>query len=306
MLSRHLRRQANRLVNQKKRDKPMKPKHKNILILALCVIIVLIVIPKPVVEGNFVNVTVSCKKLLAGSTSDQNIELYTLTGTYIETVTTSSGIATLSEMHRGGEVILAQARQADPATADPYIMDTVTFTVPHSEEVGDTVPLGVVWVRDVSANAPALAAEDQGGAAISDNSANYLNTSDTRLQVTLSAVDDNTYWGSETDLIDRKTGYRYLGGVIVLTCSVAQPVGNADHIFTTSTQNYYVFVGHSFVDDTSVPDDDIHYFDIVFTNTLLADSTVVLDAYGCTRFGTMATGVFASKLNPTAITTKIA
>jgi hypothetical protein len=170
----------------------------------------------------------------------------------------------------------------------------------------DTVSLGTFYVRDVSATAPTLACEDQTGNSVANQAGDYLNTTDTRLRVLLSAVDDDTWWGCE-DFTDMRTGYQYWGAVIVVKADGEIPISTAHTFVSTVSYNYYVFKVDGFADDTTLTDDDLFIYDIVFTTTLSAVSNVIIDVFDCQRYDNgFNTATFSGKLDATAITTKIA
>jgi hypothetical protein len=151
-----------------------------------------------------------------------------------------------------------------------------------------------------------------GGAAITDNSLNYLNTTDTSFTVQLSAIDDDTFYGPE-DFTDWKTDDVYDGGVFfVWKGTVAQPFDSYVYTWSDPTNVYYVFlVADHLVDALSESGDDIVSV-MVSTDgsSLVADATVILDVYDIIQM--RAAGMSSSDLingggaDVSAITTKVA
>jgi hypothetical protein len=251
---------------------------------------------------------------LAGTASDQAIRIYTPDGQFVEQVTTSSGTATLSKMYWSGTELLVQARQGDVASADPYVSPAVTRFVPHSSslEASDTVSIDPIYVRDCTGTAPTLKVWDATGAAISDNSANYLNTTDNLFTVQMSAIDDDTYYGPE-DFTDLKTGRKYDGGLFfVWKGTVTQSFEGYKYHWSDPTNVYYVWEAANFiVDDTTVSTDDIISIQIATSGAaaLVADSTVVLDCHDIIWLEAVLSSsdlIDGGAVGVTAITTKVA
>lgn len=246
--------------------------------------------------------------------SDQIVRIYTQAGSFIESATTSSGVATLGKMYWSGTNLLVQARQADVDAADPYVSRAVTRMVPHgaSLDTGDTVSIDPIYVRDVSATAPTLKVWDVGGAAISDNSVNYLNTTDNLMTIQISAIDDNTFYGPE-DFTDLKTGRQYDGGVfLVWKGTVTQSFSGYKYHWSDPVNVYYIWeVADFLVDDATVSTDDIISIQIATTGSaaLVADATVVIDICDIIWLESQLSStdlIDGGGITPTAITTKVA
>jgi hypothetical protein len=219
--------------------------------------------------------------------------------------TDSDGKFTISAAVLAGQTLYFQARKNDPASADPYIGPITALTVPLAAENGDTVKMGTLLVKDVSATAPTLSASDSGNNAISDNSQNYANTTDTRITVLLSEIDSNTWYGSD-DFTDGKTGKVYWGSVIVWKGTTNQPFTGYDYVVNTPTYVYYIWHIDAIVDTAADPNDGIATCYITASSNLVADATVVLSAYDVVDYAQMQNGVFTTASTVTAITTKVA
>ena len=262
-----------------------------------------------VLDNPQVTVKIYCKKLLARTSSDQLIDIYNYDLTYIETVTTSSGVATLGHMYHTEQSLWAQGRQAAPASADPYVTGLTEFIVPVAD-AGDTVSLGTLWVRDVTATAATFAVTPTTGAAVSDTSTAYFNTTDTAFTVQLTAIDSNTYYGMES-FTDHQTGREYLGGLwFVWKGTIGQSFA-ADYAFADGTNVYYVFyIGAELVDDANSAIDDILSAVIATQGgaALVEDATVNLDVYDgiwLINNGVNSVASFIDVKSVTAIDTKV-
>ena len=262
-----------------------------------------------VLDNPQVNVKIYCKKILARTSSDQLIDIYNYNMEYIETVTTSSGVATLAHMYHTEQSLWAQGRQAAPASADPYVTPITEFTVPGAD-AGDTVSLGTLWVRDVTGTAATFGVRALDGQAISDNTVNYLNTTDTAFTVTLSSIDDNTYYGMES-FIDYQTNREYLGGLWFVWKGTLGQSFASDYAFADGTNVYYVFhIAAHLVDDLNIATDDVISAVIATQGgaALVADATVVLDVYDGIWLiggGVSTVASFLDVKSVTAITTKV-
>jgi hypothetical protein len=251
---------------------------------------------------------------LDGGNSDQVIRVYTKSGAFIEQQTTSSGVITLGKMYWSGTELLVQARQADVDSADPYVSMAVVRIVPHgaSLDTGDTVSIDPIYVRDVTATAPTLKIWDAGGNAISDNTNNYLNLTDNLMSIQISAIDSNTFYGSE-DFTDLKTGRQYDGGVfLVWKGTVTQSFEGYKYHWSDPVNVYYVWeVSDFLIDDSTVSTDDIISVQIATSGSanLVADTTIVVDVYDIIWLESQLSStdlIDGGGVGTTAITTKAA
>jgi hypothetical protein len=217
----------------------------------------------------------------------------------------SDGKFTLTVMVKAGSTIYAQARKAAPSSSDPYISPVVALNVPLAAENGDTLPIGTILVRDATATAPTFGVTDTGSAAISDNTQNYINTTDTRLNILLSAIDSDTWFGCE-DFTDGLTGLSYWGAVFVWKGTVNQPFSGYSHVVNTPSNVFYIWKVTPFADKAAVSDDDWTSLSIAASSNLVADTTVVLYVYDVVDTAQMANGVFTTLTSVSSITTKVA
>lgn len=216
--------------------------------------------------------------------------------TLVETVTsTTAGLLTFANMYWVGEKITVQVRAADPGTianTQPYLMPAVDIIIPASAESGDTVSLGVIWGRD-PATSVVLTCTNQTGGTIDDTTAHMLEDSDTELRCllhTMTTTDEG--WGCADEVTDLRSGFKYVGGIIVLSTSAAEPVSNYKWHFSGVATEYYIIQVGAFVDDSNIPDDGTKFAVFTFNAALTATATVGVDAYDCTKFLDMQNCVF--------------
>lgn len=217
----------------------------------------------------------------------------------------SDGKFTLTVMVKAGSTIYAQARKAAPSSSDPYISPVVALQVPLAAENGDTLPIGTILVRDATGTAPTLGVTDTGSHAISDGTVNYINTTDTRLNIMLTAVDSDTWFGCE-DFTDGLTGLSYWGAVFVWKGTVNQPFSGYAHVVNTPSFVYYIWKLTPFADKSAISDDDWNSLSIAASSNLVADATVYLYVYDVVDTAQMANGVFTTLTTVSSITTKVA
>jgi hypothetical protein len=249
-------------------------------------------VPQGEEDGVQVNVKVYCYEGwdedtpgLAGTASDQVIRVYKLDGdsyVLLESVTTSSGTITLTRMYWTGSDLYLQARQGAVATADPYVSPVVKRTVPSSSsaEFSDTCSLDAVYVRDVTGTAPTLRVTDGSNNAISDNTQNFFNLTDTTIKISLDTIDADTFYGPK-DFTDANTGNVYDGGVFfVWKGTVAQPFSGYKYTWSDPTNVYYIWEITDYIVDDSSAGVATDMFSIQLQtdgSNLVADATVILD-----------------------------
>ncbi|MHA1333221.1 MAG: hypothetical protein ACTSPL_04000 [Candidatus Odinarchaeia archaeon] len=253
----------------------------------------------------YVNAEAYCREDLSNAAADVAVDVYDADMNLIETVTASSGKLTFGQMYETGAVLKLQPRPGNPSSSDPYLGEIYTFTVPYAD-AGDTVVIGTVYVKDPSETAPTMVIHDQSGATISDATANYFNTTDTKASITLSGLDDDTWWGMG-DIVDQRTGKRWVGGIIVWKGTVTQAFTNAWLVVTNPSNVYYIFGPYQFADDASIDGDDTLTVVLECPSGFNADSSVVIDAYDIAEYNDIINGVFDdAEIDVTAITTKVA
>ena len=268
---------------------------------------------------------------LAGTASNQMIEVLKddaggeKPGTHLWTLTTSSGKIQLPGPIYSATYFWIQARQGAPDAADPLMSRAIKMFVPHEGyEPNDDVDF-TVYVRDLTATAPTIAVGDGSNNAISDNSANYFNTTDKQFTVSVYDIDSDTFYGGENDdgltyVTDWVNGDLWANGVFfVWKGTTTQPFNTYTYLIPFDGTNvFYVWrIADYMLDDSKTTGKDDFLSTMLETNgnNLNADATVILDLYDFVKVGTnfelltildssaLANG---ASLNPTAITTKVA
>lgn len=235
---------------------------------------------------------ITTRVLLSKSTTDIAVNMYDMDGNFIDTVTTSSGVATFGMMLEVGRHVQLQGRPAAPATADPYITSLTEWVVPTAGESADTVSLrnvatgeSIMWLRDVGSSAPTFTVRNgfdnhtlTGTAATS-----YLNTTDDAIKVTLTVATANTYYGGES-FTDMETGKVYLGGVwFVWQGTVTQDFTDFDYTISDPTNIYYIWKlsdGIYYDSDGDIAAKSVTaLITLQSGSTFTADSSISLDCY---------------------------
>jgi len=171
------------------------------------------------------------------------IRVYDANMNFIESASTSSGIATFSAPYWEGETIFLQARAAAPnsATYVTYTTPLMQFTVPEGDVNGDAeLPILGLW--ETSTSVAYFNITDQTAATIYTEATDYVNTTDTQLNFMVSITADCVY-GTPEDFTDYDTGKNYLAGVwIVLTATASQAtITNYVAHFYSASLEYYIF-----------------------------------------------------------------
>jgi len=247
-----------------------------------------------------------------------NVYVFDENMNFLEAPTTdANGKFALSSMRYEGEKLYLQVRQAAPGSADPYLSDLIERIVPFGAgEAGDTLTIDPIFVWDATETAPTQTFKDQAGNAISDNSANYLNTSDTQLTLFLSAIDEDTAWGPDyTTVVDYSSeeGDMWTGPILVWKGTAAQ-AWSTSPTWTVSdpTNIYYIWSIPQLIDSSASSSDDSLTFTVSVTGGFAADASVVLDCYDTVKLnsdGTFAIGNLSDGPGggpSSAVTTKVA
>ena len=270
--------------------------------------------------GTEVYCKITTRTLLSLSTSDLIVNMYDASGNFIDTVTTSSGVGTFSGMYLVGSSVWLQARQAAPASADPYVSPLAEYIVSSAGESADTVVLknaatneAILWLQDVG---------DDDGMVIRNGFDNntitstvqYINTTDDAVKVSLTLSTSNVFYGC-TDFKDMITGRQYDGGVFVMwKGTVPQLWSDAPkYTFSDPTNVYYIWEispGIFYDANGNLADRSVTaVFTVTAGNTFAADATVVIDIFDMVdlaQLGSSACLIDGGSGGITAITTKIA
>jgi hypothetical protein len=178
-----------------------------------------------------------------GNPAATPIRVYDADMNFIESASTSSGIATFSAPYWEGETIYLQARAAAPNDAAyvTYTTPLLQYTVPEGDVNGDAeLPILQLW--ETSTTAAYYNVTDQNSAAIYTEATQFVNTTDTSLNVLVTITADCVY-GTPEDFTDYDTGKHYLAGVwLVLkaTASQATITNYVAHFYSASLE-WYIF-----------------------------------------------------------------
>jgi len=247
-------------------------------------------------EGDEVYFKVAVKENLGAYSAVSSCVVYAYDedGNYLTSVTTDSdGIATFDTMtFLEGTHVWLQARQAAPATADPYVSPLIEFIVGNGDPA-DTVSArnaetgeSTLWVRDVTGTAPTMSLYDDAGNSISGGSSHNLTTSDSQWKIDLFLSTDDVWYGAE-DFTDMVSGDSYIGGIWVVwkgTKTQQFEQGNADAFYTWSDPTHVYYAWHFdtalWTDSLRTGDNDSfsNVFKLSGSNTFTAD-TVTIDVF---------------------------
>lgn len=237
------------------------------------------------------------------------IRVYDANKHFIESASTSSGIATFAAPYWEGETIYLQARAAAPSSTG-YVIYTTTmleYTVPEGDVNGDA-ELPLLELHETSVNVATFIATDQSGNKIGTSATvDNVNTTDTSVIVTVT-IDGDTCYGTPADFIDYDTGKNYLAGVwLVLATDTDQPISNYQHMFSTPTLFYYVWSIPMIVHDDDLGYAGAYAFTMKASSDFVADTTFDMDIFDtcwAASLATITSNSFLdgdSDLNPTQL-----
>ncbi len=178
-----------------------------------------------------------------GNPAATPIRVYDADMNFIESASTSSGVATFLAPYWEGESIYLQVRAAAPNSASyvTYTTPLLEYVVPVGDVNGDA-ELPVLSIQETSTSAATFNIVDQGFATISTEATDFVNSTDTQLTITISITADCSY-GTPEDFTDMDTNKHYLSGVfLVVKSTAAQPtLRNYIANFYSSSLQYYIF-----------------------------------------------------------------
>jgi len=182
-------------------------------------------------------------KLYQDNINASSVYVYDANQAWIETVTSSSGVATFGSDYWEGETIYVQIRPAAPNAAAYYTYETpmMEYIVPEGDVNGDA-QLPTYYCMLTSTAVATFSLFDQAMNSVTATAAtNALNSTDTECRVAISCT-TATSFGTPEDFTDQVTGKHYLSGAwILLWSNTSLTVQNADFAFTTPDYLYWVF-----------------------------------------------------------------
>lgn len=178
-----------------------------------------------------------------GNPAATPIRVYDSNMQFVESSSTSSGIATFAAPYWEGEQIYLQARAAAPSSATyvTYTTSLMSYTVPEGDVNGDAeLPMLYLW--ETSTSTADYNITEQSAAKIYTEGTDFVNTTDTQLNVLVSITADCAF-GTPEDFTDMDTGKHYLAGVwLVMQSTASQATVNqfVTH-FYSSSMHFYIF-----------------------------------------------------------------
>lgn len=272
-------------------------------------------------EGTEVYAKITTRILLTHATTDLIVNMYDESGDFLDTVTTSSGVGTFSSQYKVGQSVWLQGRQAAPATADPYVTPLTEFIVSPAGESADTVVLknaqtgvAILWFRDVSGADATMVIRNGFDNVSITGAANYINTTDSAIKVSLTVTSTDCYYGAE-DFTDMVTGRTYDGGVFFVWKGTVPQLWEVSpkYTFSDPTNVYYIWEISAYIfydSNGNIGDRTVTaVFSVTSGNTFADDATLVLDIndiIDTTQLGSSGCLIDGGSTAVTGITTKIA
>lgn len=234
------------------------------------------------------------------------VDIYDANKVEIETRNSdaTTGIVTFQFNYFEGETVWIQVYvDGNAATGLVYMTDLMQFTVPDADVNGDA-QLPTIKLREPSSSsaAPTLVVTDQAGGGISGVATNYINSTDTVLNVLINTVTADTNFGLPTDVHDYREGFDYLSGIFVrIVTNDTLPFAAPDYYWTEGSTYYYVWNVAMIENDAADPADGT--FNLVLAaQTTFANGngagenvTVSIDAFDWVRlngFGVLDSASF--------------
>lgn len=207
----------------------------------------------------------------------------------------TTGIATFQMDYWEGETVYIQVYVAGNAvTGAVYMTELIQFVIPSADVNGDA-QLPTIYLREPSSTsaAPTLTMTDNSGAALSGYLINYLNQTDTSINVLFNSVTGDTNWGLPTAVHDYRTNFDYLGGVF-LRCVTngTVPFANYDYYWEEFGTGYYVWNVGMIINDADIPSDGTYNLVLASTSTFNVAVTavdMVFDAFDWVRLNDQGT-----------------
>jgi hypothetical protein len=274
-----------------------------------------------IAPGTEVYVKITTRIVMTHATTDLIVNMYDASGHFIDTCTTSSGVGTFSSQYQVGSSVWLQGRQAAPASADPYITPLTEFTVSSAGESADTVVLknaatgdAILWFRDVSGSAATMVIRNGFDNNTIASTAEYVNTTDDAIKVSLTVVSADCYYGGE-DFTDMVTGRQYDCGVFFVWKGTVPQLWQVapKYTFSDPTNVYYIWEissGIFYDSNGNIGDRTVTaVFSVTAGNTFADDATLVLDIndmIDISQLGGAGCLIDGGSTAVTPITTKIA
>ncbi|MBR9682294.1 MAG: hypothetical protein GOV02_01340 [Candidatus Aenigmarchaeota archaeon] len=250
-----------------------------------------------------------------GNPASTPIRVYDSDKNFVESASTSSGVASFLAPYWEGETIYLQVRAAAPnsATYVTYTTPLMEYVVPDGDVNGDA-ELPVLSIDETSTSVATFNIVEQGFATISTEATDFINTTDTQLTITVAITGDCVY-GTPADFTDMDTNKHYLSGVfLVIKSTAAQPtLRNYIANFYSSSLQYYIFRIPMIVSDSDLGYQTARTFTIGDGATAFAAAADfdfdLFDTCWANSVADINENSFQngdSDLNPTAVANKVA
>lgn len=190
-----------------------------------------------------------------GNPAATPIRVYDANKNFIESATTSSGIATFAAPYWEGETIYLQARAAAPSSTTyvTYTTPMMEYVIPEGDVNGDAeLPTLALWETSTSV-ATFVVWDNTDEKQIDTEATMYVNTTDTELTITIAITADCAY-GTPEDFTDFDSDKHYLSGVwlMIKSTSSQSTITNYDVHFYSSSLHIYIFRMPMIVRDTDL------------------------------------------------------
>ena len=232
----------------------------------------------------------------------------------------TTGIATFQFDYWEGETVYIQVYVAgNAATGLVYMTELIEFVVPEGDVNGDS-QLPTIMLREPSSStaAPTLVITKQSGVGLSGTATNYLNETDTSINILINTVTGDSNFGLPRAVHDYRTGFDYLPGIWVrLVTNATMPFADPDLYWTEGTTYYYVWNVPMIANDGDIPGDGTYNLvlgaqsDFTVTQTSATNVSMVFDAFDWVRlngFGEIDAASFMdldTSFSVTAVTTRL-
>lgn len=233
-------------------------------------------------ESMQVDLSIKCLHSLdRGNPAATPIRVYDANKNFIESSSTSSGIATFAAPYWEGETIYLQARAAAPVSSTyvTYTTPMMEYVVPDGDVNGDA-ELPLLMLDETSTSEATITGRDQDGALVATEAGeDHVNTTDTDLYFVITVTADCVY-GTPADFTDYDTGKHYLGGAwLVIFATASQGISNYDHAFSTPDYYFYVFRLPMIVHDSDLGYTTSHEFHVRSASGFTASADFDIDVY---------------------------
>jgi hypothetical protein len=222
------------------------------------------------------------------------VDIYDVNMVKIETRNsdTTTGIVNFQSDYWEGETVFVQAyRLGNTATGLNYPSPVMQFVIPDADVNGDSqLPTIVLYPPSGSSAAVTITATKQDGVGLSGTAINYLNETDTAINILINTVTADTAFGLPTQVYDPNTGFTWLAGCFIrIVTNATLPFADPDYYWAEGTTFYYVWNVAMIQNDAGNPSDGTYNLmlpaqvDFTVTQTSSTNVTITIDAFDWVR-----------------------